>query len=142
MKRITFKPEFVDKILSGEKTATSRWVPNNSKGFNPLNLQQWDDVAAVTSGTRITSEGKKRFVPAFLRPASEGFATLLIEQCEVIRWKEFKEEHAARCCVTREWYLAERPDAKPNDWIAIYGFRVVRISVDLEQANEGKGVKK
>jgi hypothetical protein len=106
VKRLTFKREFVEDVHSGKKRFTSRW--------QGLGLHAGDVVAAVCrNGNR----------PAFLVPASEAFAILRIESAELIPWGEFTEDHAAKCGVTRDWYLKENPGATANDCIFMYGFR-------------------
>jgi hypothetical protein len=108
VKRLTFKPEFVPDILAEKKRHTSRWRDQK--------LKVGDRAAAVTG-----QNGK----PAFLVPARDGFATLEITSVEGIFWKDFTEEDAADCGVTRDWYLKEKPDASPDDLIYKYGWKLL-----------------
>lgn len=111
MKRITFKPDFVPLILSGQKRHTSRWGKTPER--DPLEWPRGDFRAAVTG-----KDGK----PAFLTPAVDAFAVLRLDSKRCMFWTDFTEEHARLCGVTRDWYLKERPDAKPFDEIWIYEF--------------------
>jgi hypothetical protein len=129
MKRIPFKSEFVDKILQGEKVATSRWLKRETFNLNPLNLGSGELVAAVTSKVISLPNGKTRVRPAFLCPSCEGFATLQMLMPELLLWKEFTDADARLCGVSRDWYLKERPDAKPDDIMMIYRFNLVKAGV-------------
>lgn len=108
MKRLTFKAEHKPKVLAGTKRFTSRW--------RDLKLNVGETVAAVSA-----QNGR----PAFLVPASDAFAKVLIESVEKKLWRDFTEEDAAKCGVTRAWYLKERPNAKDTDEIFNYGFWVI-----------------
>lgn len=90
MKRITFKPEHVQGILDGTKTATFR--------FKSLRLMQGDVVAAVTR------TGK---TPAFLVKADDAFAHLRITGTLIAHYSRLSDEELARTNATRDWY-AER----------------------------------
>ena len=102
---MTFKNEFVPKILDGSKRFTSRWADKK--------LKVGDVVSAVTS-----QSGR----PAFLVKAEDGFATLRITSAEAKFWKDFTEQDAADCGVSREWYLNERPLVGDFDRIYKYGW--------------------
>lgn len=112
MKRLTFKPEFVPDILAEMKCFTSRWRPQK--------LKVGDVVAAVTA-----QDGK----PAFLVPARDGFATLEITSVREMFWKDFTEEDAADCGVTRDWYLRENPTASEFSRIYKYGWQLMEWKV-------------
>lgn len=111
MKRLPFKNEHVPKVKDGSKEWTSRW--------SDLKLYPGDIVSATTG-----KNGK----PAFLIPASEGFATVEILSHDVKFWQDFTENDAARCGVTKDWYLKERPSAMPLDRIHLYHFRLLPVS--------------
>lgn len=108
MKRLTFKPEHVEPIKNGTKRFTSRW--------RDPKLKVGDVVAAVTG-----QNGK----PAFLTPANDAFATLRITSVEKLFWKDFTEDDARRCGVTRGWYLKEKPFPDPLGLIHMVGFEEV-----------------
>ena len=108
MKRLSFKPEFRDKVQDGTKRFTSRW------------RSQYLVVGDIVAATE-----PKNGNPAFLTKAEEGFATLRITSVDTKFWQDFTEADAADCGVTRDWYLRERPDAKELDRIWKYGFEVV-----------------
>ncbi len=107
MKRVTFRPEFVPDIQAGKKAATSRWRDLN-----------WDpgEVRAA-----VTGKGK---TPAFLTPAKDAFAHLRCTHAESMPWKDFAEEMAAECGVTRQWYTRERTPVL-SDEIYFYRFEVM-----------------
>jgi hypothetical protein len=90
LKRITFKPEHVQGILDGTKTATFR--------FTSLRLLQGDVVAAVTR------DGK---APAFLVKADDGFARLRITGTWLGHYRQLSDEQLAKTNATHDWY-AER----------------------------------
>ena len=108
MKRLSFKPEFQKPIRKGLKTATARW--------RDLKLKPGDIVAAVTS-----QNGK----PAFLIPASDAFAHLQIEYAWPRQFCTMGESDCRQTGVSLDWYLKERPDAKPDDTIWFYTFKRV-----------------
>ena len=112
MKRISFKPEFKEPILTGVKTATARW--------RDLKLKPGEIVAAVTA-----QDGK----PAFLVPAKDAFAHLEIEYAWPRQWATMGESDAKRTGVTLDWYLKEKPDAKPDDTIWFYTFKRIKEGV-------------
>ena len=107
MKRLPFKDEFVPDIKSRKKRHTSRWECKWVAG---------ETVAAVTA-----QKGK----PAFLTPAKDRFATLKITSVESMFWKDFTEDHAKLCGVTRAWYLKSRPCAQDLDRISLIGFELI-----------------
>jgi hypothetical protein len=107
MKRLTFKPEFVPLILEGKKRFTSRWTSQR--------LVEGDIVAAVARNGKT---------PAFLVPAKDGFARLKITSVESKFWKDFTEQDANDCTVTRDWYMDERTPAE-FDRIHKYGWELI-----------------
>lgn len=109
MKRLTFKPEHVDPIKDGTKKQTCRWRDQK--------INAGEIVAAVSA-----KDGK----PAFLTPASERFALLLVTHVESKPWRDFTDEDAAKSGVDRAWYLQEKPDVNPWDPIFIYTFEKAR----------------
>ena len=111
MKRVCFKPEFVEPIRSGRKTATMR--------FNPLPVYVGDVVAAVTS-----QDGK----PAFFAWVEDRFATLRIDAVfkttvETMTTQQAWEAGFATLDEARKWYLARRDQGDGALWG--YAFEVV-----------------
>ncbi len=109
MKRVSFKTEFVPDIKEGIKQHTSRW--------KDLHWRVGEVRAAVTS-----QNGK----PAFLTPVADRFAELECVSAEAKFWKDFTEDDAKKCTVTRDWYTKERAPAD-MDRIYLYGFKVVEV---------------
>lgn len=120
MKRVGFKTEFVPRILDGSKRFTSRW--------RPLPVKAGEVVAAVSRQGRT---------PAHLVPASKAFAHVRFDSHEEKRWADFTEEDAARCGVTRDWYLRERPGAPGEDTIHVYGFTLEERAAHPLDKGEG-----
>ena len=108
LKRITFKTEHEGPINEDRKQATSRWSDQNWK-----------------VGEKRAAVAPRNGKPAFLTPASEAFAILECTKAERMFWKDYTDEHAAKCGVSRDWYLKERPDARDLDRISYYEFRRV-----------------
>ncbi len=109
MKRINFKPEFKDKILAGEKTATMRWKSQN--------WHEGEVRAAVTG-----QNGK----PAFLTPVEKAFCRVKCKKATLTTFGKVTDEMAQRCGVTRDWYLKEYPGASEFSPIYVYEFEVVK----------------
>jgi uncharacterized protein YqfB (UPF0267 family) len=99
MKRLTFKPEFRDDILSGRKTATIR--------ASNKHLLVGDKVAAVNH---------------FLTPAKEAFAILEITEEQAVFWKYVTNGHKARTLASDEWYAAHIPMLSDMTLVWFYGF--------------------
>lgn len=112
MKRIPFKTEHKEPVLSDVKRATSRWKD-----------QKWkpgEERAAVAP----SGSGSNRR-PAFLTPVKDAFCILECTNAQEIPWGEFTEEHAKKCGVTRAWYLKEKPDVTDETPIFFYEFKRV-----------------
>ena len=113
MKRLTFKSEHVPTVLNGTKTGTTRWK------VQPLKV---GDVVAAVAG----KNGK----PAFLTPAADAFATIVITEVKRIYFADYSEVHAKRCGFksldeARDWYRREKPNAAPLERMFFYGFKQV-----------------
>lgn len=108
MRRITFKPEFVDLIRTGQKTMTMRWK-----------CQKWyaGEVRAA-----VTSQNGK---PAFLTPAKDAFAHVKCTKEYTMLYGDLTDEIAARCGVTKDWYKNESPCAGAGNTLYVYEFEVV-----------------
>lgn len=109
LKRLTFKPEFVDAVRDGTKRGTLRWKPK------PFNVG--DVVAAVTSNGAN---------PAFLTKAEDRFALLKITKTEALWWEDVTDAHLAATTVTRDWYLRENPTANHASRIYYYEWEAVK----------------
>lgn len=121
MKRLPFKAEHEKLVKLGPKTFTSRWGSIPAKGGDHK-YQVGDIVACVAP--RPGKTGK--MLPAFLVSADRRFATAKITSVVHKKWPDFTEEDAAKCGVTRDWYLQHSPPPIPNlHWITTYGFEVI-----------------
>ena len=90
MKRLTFKPEFVDAILDGTKTATFRFkYPYLAAG----------DIVAATTRTGKT--------PAHLVKACDGFCQLRIVSVTARNWRDFTADDYTKTHGTPEFYEAQ-----------------------------------
>jgi hypothetical protein len=112
MKRLTFKDEWVGKIVSGHKTATCRTTDRK--------LCVGDIVAAVA---------RQGQVPAFLVGTKDAFATLRITAVTSVVFGEYTENHALKCGFqsleqAREWYRQTKLAGEDHQ-VFIYEFEVV-----------------
>lgn len=102
MKRLNFKAEFHEDVLSGVKTATIR---QSNKHLHV------GDVVAATGH--------------FLTPAKDAFCLLEITESETIFWKDVTDAHLDRTTAYREWYFDHIPMLQDFTRLHFYGFKVV-----------------
>lgn len=121
MKRLPFKAEHEEPVKNGTKTFTSRWGPIPAKGGHQC--YKVGDIVAATA-PRLNAKGK--MLPAFLVSADRAFCHVEITSVVHRKWTDFTEEDAAKCGVTRDWYLKHSPPPIPELHImTTYEFKVV-----------------
>lgn len=123
VKRLPFLAEHVGAVKSGQKRFTSRWAPPFSflTGLKAHKQFEVGDIVACVTSQVI--DGKRR--PAFLVPASMAFCHVKIVGKVTKKWEDFTDEDAAKCGVTRDWYLKHSPPPIPDlHGITTYEFEV------------------
>jgi hypothetical protein len=93
VKRLTFKPEFVPALLSGDKRITIRKTHKKLPKVG-------ETISAVSDLTNAAG----RRVPGFLVPAKLGFAKLKIKSVYHILCYDIDKELADMACSSVEFY--------------------------------------
>lgn len=107
MKRISFKPEFHDKIRRGEKTGTIR------RKELPGKPKVGDVVSAI---------GPNRFTKAV-----DGFITLKITEAFELPMEEaVKAGLLERTCASMSWYCNKYLDLQPHTPVWFYGWEITQ----------------